>query len=160
MSGHDKITSQGREFYSEIEKLIRLECRVGFQRGTKAKKRSGNIENGVPDLVDVALWNEFGTKNSPSRPFLRQSVDDNLGLINYYCKKLVKDFKNGAPADYLLNSCGKFGKKLIQEKIKSGNFSPNAPSTIKKKGSNKPLIDTGHMRNSVNFVIQEKGEGD
>ena len=30
---------------------------------------------------------------------------------------------------------------------------PNAPSTIRKKGFDDPLIDTGHMLNSVDFEI-------
>lgn len=34
-----------------------------------------------------------------------------------------------------------FVRGLVQETIKEGEFSPNAPSTIKKKGSDKPLID-------------------
>ena len=34
---------------------------------------------------------------------------------------------------------------------------PNAPSTIRKKGSDKPLIDTGRLRQSVNYVIKPKG---
>ena len=48
----------------------------------------------------------------------------------------------------------------MQDKITSGSFAPNAESTIKKKGSSKPLVDTGRMRKSVNYVIQKKGSGD
>ena len=50
-----------------------------------------------------------------------------------------------------------FVRGLVQETIKEGEFSPNAPSTIKKKGSDKPLIDTGHMRQSVMTVVDRKG---
>ena len=35
----------------------------------------------------------------------------------------------------------------------------NAPSTIRKKKSDKPLIDTGKMRQSVKYVIRKKGSG-
>ena len=38
-----------------------------------------------------------------------------------------------------------------------GDFEPNAPSTIRKKKSDKPLIDTGRMRQSVMTVIDKKG---
>ena len=30
-------------------------------------------------------------------------------------------------------------------------------ATIKRKGSDKPLIDTGTMRQSVHYVIEKKG---
>lgn len=48
---------------------------------------------------------------------------------------------------------------LVQEKIESGSYEPNAPSTIRKKKSDKPLIDTGRMRQSVKYVIRKKGSG-
>ena len=38
-----------------------------------------------------------------------------------------------------------------------GGFAPNAESTIKKKGSDQPLIDTGYMRQSVNYVVKRRG---
>ena len=55
-----------------------------------------------------------------------------------------------------MKSIGVFQKGLVQAEIVDGDFEPNAPSTIKKKGSDKPLIDTGKMRQSVNFVIVKK----
>ena len=45
-------------------------------------------------------------------------------------------------------------ENLIKAKIASGNFTPNAPSTVKKKGRNQPLIDTGRMMNSVKGVVR------
>ena len=50
-------------------------------------------------------------------------------------------------------------KGIVQKTIKEGSFVPNAPSTIRKKGSDKPLIDTGRLRQSVNYHIKPKGGG-
>ena len=66
--------------------------------------------------------------------------------------------ESGASGEQILKKIGIFQKDLIQEKITEGEFAPNAASTVKKKGSSKPLIDTGRMRQSVNYVIKEKGE--
>ena len=41
-------------------------------------------------------------------------------------------------------------KKVIGDKSK---LAPNAPSTIKRKGHDKPLIDTGLMKSKVDFRI-------
>jgi len=46
-------------------------------------------------------------------------------------------------------------KGIVQQEIVEGDFAPNAPSTVRSKGSGQPLIDTGHMRQSVNFVIKK-----
>ena len=89
------------------------------------------------------------------------SVDDNADKINAFLKGQLKLLAQGrTTAEGILKAIGVFQKGLIQEKIKSGDFEPNAPSTIAKKGSDKPLIDTGTMRQSVNFAVTKKGGND
>ena len=73
---------------------------------------------------------------------------------------MKRDIVSGKSAESVLKKIGIFQKDLMQEKITSGSFTPNAPATIKKKGSSHPLIDSGRMRQSVNYVIQKKGSGD
>ena len=85
------------------------------------------------------------------------SVDDNSDKINSFMSAQKRSIINGESADRILKKIGIFQKDLIQEKITEGSFAPNAPSTIKAKGSSKPLIDTGRMRQSVNFEIKQKG---
>ena len=48
----------------------------------------------------------------------------------------------------------------MQHQMVEGEFVPNAPSTIRKKGSDKPLIDTGQLRQGVSYKICRKGEYD
>lgn len=160
MAGHDRLTPQGRRFFAEIEKLKKLQVRIGYQDdGSMAAKRTKEgVEDASVSLLDVAMWNELGTVNSPPRPFLRQSVDDNAAKISAFCKAQLQRLAQGSTdADTILKQVGVMQKGLVQEKIESGNFEPNAPSTVKKKGSDKPLIDTARMRQSVNYVIQRKG---
>lgn len=148
----DVITADGKKFEKMLKELAEKEVRVGFQHGQATE------EDGT-DVCDVAMWNELGTKNMPSRPFLRMSVDENESKIEEFLKGEVKELVNGADAEQILKEIGLFQKDLIQEKITEGSFTPNAESTVKKKGSSKPLIDTGRMRQSVNYVIQKKGSG-
>lgn len=149
----DKVTADGRRFQKMLKEMAEMEVRVGFQRGKDTE------DNGT-DVCDIAAWNELGTVNMPSRPFLRKSVDENESKINNFLQSKKKDLVRGVSAEKVLKEIGIFQKDLIQEKITEGDFAPNAESTIKKKGSSKPLIDTGRMRQSVNFVIQKKGSGD
>ena len=150
MGGHDRITPEGRRFLGQIEQLKKLQVQVGFQAGAAAD------EDGV-DIANIAMWNELGTSRSPARPFMRKSVDENTDKIKSMCARQLKRLPQGASAQDILEKIGVFQKGLIQRKIVDGTFEPNAPSTIRKKGSSRPLIDTGRMRQSVNFIIRRKG---
>lgn len=145
----DSLTPEGRAFMKMLKELAELQVRVGFQSGE-------NTENGV-DMCDIAAFNELGTINSPSRPFLRKSVDENQDKINAFLQGTKTDLLSGKTAEAVLKEIGIFQKDLIQEKITEGSYVPNAASTIRKKGSDKPLIDSGKMRQSVNYVIKKKG---
>ena len=166
MPGRDKVTPNGKEFFKQIAELNKLQVRVGFQQGAASGE-------GGADIVDIAAWNELGTAHSPPRPFLRQSIENNASRITSMCKaQLKKIVKGEATARDALQAIGVMQKGLVQKEIKSGGFEPNAPITIeggwmtrngksffiKGKKSAQPLIDTGRLRQSVNFVIQEKGD--
>ena len=63
----DKETKAGKKFRQEIEKLKKLQVRVGYQRGEENIESEGESA----DLCDIAVYNELGTENIPSRPFMR-----------------------------------------------------------------------------------------
>lgn len=44
-------------------------------------------------------------------------------------------------------------KSQLQDSIRELNSPPLAESTIKRKGFDKPLVDTGHMQNSVDYAV-------
>ena len=148
----DSITGDGKKLFDTLKEIKGLEVRVGFQSG-KAMEEDGT------DICDIAAWNELGTEHIPSRPFIRNSVDNHSDEINSFLTEKRNDLVNGVSARQVLNEIGVFQKDLIQAEIDNGSFEPNAEATIKKKGSSKPLIDTGRMRQSVNYVVQKKGKG-
>jgi hypothetical protein len=167
MRGHDKITPEGKRLLEQLRELSKLQVRVGYQRGENTDEDSG------ADIADIAMWNELGTVNMPSRPFMRDSVDNHAGEIQAFCEAQLRAIAGGGQtAQGALNAIGSMQKGLVQNEIREGNFAPNSDITInggwmrtpggkpfyvKGKGSNKPLIDTGRMRQSVNYVIREKG---
>ena len=147
--GFTDLTPEGKRYFKELERLSKLEVQVGFQAGEKT------YEDGT-DLVDVAAYNEYGTSDTPARPFMKQSFENHEDELQKACDRVNQTLSNGGKAETALNQLGTFAKGLIQDEIVSGGFEPNAPSTIKKKGSSQPLIDTGYMRQSVNFVIKKE----
>ena len=88
---------------------------------------------------------------------MADSVDKHGSELRKFCKERLKRFAEGKEdAETILQLCGNYQVAAIQKEIVNGQFAENAPSTIRKKGSDKPLIDTGRMRQSVHFVITSK----
>ena len=46
----------------------------------------------------------------------------------------------------------------IKDKINRLGSPPNAPSTVRRKGSDNPLVDTGTMRESLRYVVKTQDE--
>ena len=106
------------------------------------------------DLVGIASANEFGTERIPERSFLRSTIDEK--------KEDFRKFIGRNKAAMVINpierkrafiKLGLFAEKEVVKKINKGPFVPNAPATIARKGSSKPLIDTGRMRQSVTSKV-------
>lgn len=97
------------------------------------------------------------TIHIPSRPFMRSSFDENMGKIDKFAQDAIAraviakiSFRQA------LDLIGQKMTGLIQRKIVSGPWTPNAPSTIKKKKSSRPLIDTGRLRQSIRHVVRRR----
>lgn len=149
-----KILPEGIRFKALMKALDDKEVAVGFN------EQSG-VEKDGTSTVDVAAWNEYGTKKIPSRPFLRQTVEDQGDKIQRIgAGAVAAALDQGGGSEAVLNQLGVSMKGAIQRQIVKGDFVPNAPSTVAAKGSSKPLIDTGHMRQSIVYVIRKKGEGE
>lgn len=147
----DTVTEKGKDFQKMLEEIVQMEVQVGFQHGKE-------VEEDGTDICDIAMWNELGTEHIPSRPFLRKSVDENAAIIDSMLDRTAKMLLSGHSVKRVLNQLGSFQKGLVQKKIVEGSYIPNAASTIRKKGSSKPLIDTGRMRQSVNYIVKRKGQ--
>ena len=134
-----------RAFFRQAKNAQRVDdVQVGFFATAK-------YDDGTP-VAAVALWNEFGTKRIPERPFFRQAIqgaDRDLTPII----KANLDPKTLAIDRPLAGKLGTAMKGRIQKSITTLRTPPNAPSTIKAKGSSNPLIDEGFMRKSVTYKI-------
>lgn len=147
--GFTDLTPEGRRYFRELQKMTEMEVRVGFQGDEK-------YEDGTT-IAEVAAYNEFGSSDTPERPFMRQSFENHESELQAACDAANRLVSSGGSADQALQQIGVVAKGLVQEEIVNGGFAPNAESTIKKKGSEQPLIDTGTMRQSVNFVVKRRG---
>lgn len=133
--------------------------KVGVQAKDKAVRRGkgGSIRNTDQPLAVIAAIHEFGLGDMPQRSFLRSAYDENLPVIDKMIQRVANGAVFGLGTNAALNQLGNVIQGMVQRKIVDGPFVPNSPATIKRKKSSKPLIDTGHLRQSIRYVIERKG---
>ena len=146
-----KETPEWKNFKAALKQLENLEVGVGFLEEDKN-------DEGI-SLAQIAAINEYGTSTIPARPFLRQSFEQNEDEIRDVCGQAIKMVASGVEVSKALDAIGVKAVGIVQEQIVHGDFTPNAPSTIRKKKSDKPLIDTGQMRQGIHYVKRKSGGG-
>ena len=119
--------------------------------------KGGSIRNTDQPLAAIAAIHEFGLGGMPQRSFLRSAFDENKPMINKMGDHIVNSAIKGISTETALDQLGNVVQGMVQKKIVDGPFVPNSPATIKRKKSSKPLIDTGHLRQSIRYVIERKG---
>ena len=133
-------------------------------------------------VVNIAVFNEFGTDTIPERPFMRTSAEIIKPEFNKLCVFLLGRLIDGSlSVDNALDRLGLLAQKTIKKTIVDFDDPPNAPSTIyrkaRKAGRKKinaafnrsinygyevmalydnPLIDTGQMKESVTYEKVKK----
>ena len=161
------------DIQESIKDLTSKEVHVGYE------KTSG--EFGVTEL---ALVQEFGTKikvtdkmrgylgsqglhlkktteviTIPSRPFIRDSFDNNVdGLSDSGIELMIKTLEGQIDPDMAYEIWGDSLKGIIQNGVtsKSLGLEENNGFTQKRKGSGTPLIDTGRLINGIEVNITDE----
>ena len=109
-------------------------------------------------LGQIAYWHEFGRGNNPQRSFIR-STYDTLGkkkIADNVVRLLRKETKKDNP-DYTktMNLVGVWMVGKVKRTFTNNNWPKLKPATIKRKGSSRPLIDTGQLRASIAYEVIE-----
>lgn len=115
------------------------------------KPRSG----GTP-MTLVAAANEFGTTDGrvPERSFIRATVDSRRNDIAEVMQKQMKLLEDGKrSAKDVAEIVGLWTANAIKKYMTDLQEPPNAPSTVARKGSSNPLIDTGQLRSAVTHKV-------
>lgn len=107
-------------------------------------------------VAAVAAYNEYGTKNTPPRPFMQATVKfKRKKWMTFLASKMKKGRLDGDTKVKVMKQMGVLIKSDLQGSIRSLKFAPLKPSTIKAKGFNKTLIDTATMIRSIDWEIRD-----
>lgn len=135
----------------EVKELESANVDVGIQ------SNSGNYTNGK-SIAEIGAIQEFGNGKIPSRPWMRQTFDagGSSEISSFITSVFNKLLSKNVSASQMLKLVGHKYESMTKKKLTSGPWKANAPSTVKKKGSSRPLIDTGRLRGSIKYVIKKR----
>ena len=102
-------------------------------------------------MASLAAVLEFGNARIPSRPFLRDTLEK---YREKYTALFAEQLKQGKSPEQAMSLIAVIAQGDVQDNIVNGNWVPNAKSTIRRKKSSKPLIDTGKLRQSIRGVVK------
>ena len=107
-------------------------------------------------MPDLAAIHEYGapSRKIPERSFLRASITLIQGKYGKYLLGEVKDLLllRTTPTK-IKQVLGMQAAADVQMYMVNGKFTPLKAQTIKRKGSSKPLIDTGQLRQSITYRV-------
>lgn len=141
-----------KQIYKELKIWENSFTAIGIQEG------SGEDKEGQTTIALIAAVQEFGTNRAginhnitiPSRPWMRSWFDKNKNRITKKMEQLYTFIlTRKLKAKQALKILGEWAQGELRKSIRDLKSPPNAPSTIRQKGSSNPLIDTGQMMNTV-----------
>ena len=167
-------TSNPQEIFAELQAKLKEAANTDILVGIP--ESATNTKDGETFyLADIAFLQNYGSYSEkenrhmtsdeakesgkiPPRPFgstLMQNYGDKIK--KFYQKDVGESLKGKRSMKQSLNRVGFIASGLMKQNLSTGNWTPNAESTIAKKGSSKPLIDTGEMRRAITWVLKKSG---
>lgn len=142
---------KGWKFFLETEVV------VGIPEETNGSHGNGFTNAGLLYMHEQGV----PSHNIPPRPVLQPAIGQKdvaeaieammLDAAEY---ALVKG--DTEKARNCFEKAGMLGRDACKDYITGGNLAANAPSTIARKGSSTPLVDTGALLGSISYAVRKK----
>jgi phage gpG-like protein len=161
-----KVTDTDKGWRALKDRLLRLSRTGAFTLvGVQGSEAAAQHPGSPMTVVAIATIHEFGKvihkKDGsevviPQRSFIRAAIDEHAVKLQRTATAVGQGVLLGKFAvGQALNLLGEQATGIMKKRIADGISPPNRPSTIARKGSSKPLIDSGQLRGS----ITHKAEG-
>lgn len=147
-----KVDDRGwRKLQGVLQELDELEVKVGVV--------------GAPDsdIVDIAATHEFGDpeRNIPERSYLRRTFEKDEEQRAVFIGKVTGRVVEGRmQPEQAMGLIGTREVAAIRNTIAGGAHIPPPlkPETIAAKGSDRPLVDTSRLLNSISYTVEKGGD--
>jgi hypothetical protein len=150
-----KVTDRDRGYRALVARLKALGDKtltVGVHEAEGAKAHEGDTT-----VLEIATWMEFGTTKVPARSFLAGWADERQKENEADFKRMALAVVNGRVPSLKIG-LERLGLKFVKDignRIRAHIPPPLAQSTIDRKGSSTPLIDTGHLISSILHKVED-----
>lgn len=158
---HSKIktTVKGQGNVEQIRKMMAVMNKsyviIGITEDSGSYVGEGSDH---PEVVQVALWMEFGTDKVDARSFVGSTIDEHVSLLNNWREESLEKIARGIwDVEKALESIGARIQILIQNKIKSNVPPPLSDKYAEQKTKEGlaavTLIRTGVLLRSVTYKV-------
>lgn len=141
-------------FVDRMRRMDDQQVIVGVPRG----KQHIDADGHAVDMALIAEVLNYGSasRNIPARPFVEPPINQNMQKYQKLMAREARGILLGR--DTLNRALAKAGMVMVADiqdyMVSHTGFKPLAASTIKRKGSSKPLIDTGQLRQSITYKVE------
>ncbi|WP_196051303.1 hypothetical protein [Clostridium butyricum] len=132
----------------------------GARNRDMIKSMQHDIDSGMPYSEAHELYvHENGSPlwNIPPRPILEPAMDNGKEQMADLMKDVAIDALEGKNIQTGLDNVGMQGQNIARDWFTNpaNNWAANSEDTVKKKGSDRPLIDTSELRKSITYVVKD-----
>lgn len=153
-------TDSTAKLKASLAQLAKKQVYVGVPED-QTSRGSGGVTN-----AGLLYLHTHGSalQNIPARPVIEPAIQasDNKALLTKELGAAAQAVLDGKPAEAKqgLNRAGQLGANAAKRWFTDprNGWRENAPATIERKGSDKPLIDTGELRRSITYVVEDESE--
>lgn len=150
------------EIAKQMEYLAKNRVEIGILAIDRERKGKDNKAT----ILEYAIWNEYGTKHIPPRPFMQHAIDSNRDMIKSLINgKLQEVLEGSITGRVALMQIGETIRGMIIASIASASSwaKPNKASTLRQKlkdeqaNNDKPLIDNRFLIKAIRWQLVENG---
>lgn len=141
-----------QEFGARIQVTEKMRKFLAYKLGIHLKKETTEI------VIPARSWLQMPLERSQD---LRAKVKEKTQLTKSereLAELAITEYGDYGILGELAQAVGVSALEQIQEAFDTegfGEWTPNSPATIRAKGSEMPLIDTGNLRNSITYKVEE-----
>ncbi|MGM9572347.1 MAG: hypothetical protein ACI3ZR_09050 [bacterium] len=135
----------------------------GIRKTKMREEMQQSIKEGASYSEAHALYlhsNGSPLWHAPPRPVLEPAIEDSKESIAQKLQEAVKSALDGnsVQAEANMQLAGMLAAEASKGWFENpkNNWEPNSPKTIRKKGSDLPLVDTNAMRKAINYFVRDK----
>lgn len=111
------------------------------------------VEGSDMTMATLGALQHYGNDKIPARPYLDVGVETGT---KEYLEIIQEGIVKGLTKEQIMEQVGASAAGYVQQYMRDLKNPPNAASTIAKKGSDNPLVDSGALVQSQTYIVTDK----